>query len=593
MSSCGVEPRAGRHQKTVAAIAAALCRPARNRGVLVWHSVGSGKTGSSVAAMDAVWDVKRRRRPLKIVYVSSVEGLASNPPETFHAFAALLPRFAGRGSEDIAAAFARRGVEFLSFAQLAHVLQLYRPRRADSAEHERAMRHHLADALVVVDEAHTLMTPLPGQAKECEALTAFLRTADDSRTAGMRVMLLTATPGDSVRDVMTLLDVARGPAAAPLSEADLADDPGKVSRRLRGIVSFFDYSADLTRFPRVRSSAHAARMSLDQALELGKKGAAIVDGGQDRAALRKMWLPARRYSNTLFQWPAGAPMATFSGKLAALLDVVRRHPGEKHLVYSAFCERRGYGGHGARAIVRALVEFEGYAEALSSDPGRRVALVARGQPVERIKRHFNAASNARGESLQVLVVTQGFNQALDLKGVRHIHVFEPLTSMEDEKQLVGRGSRMCSHAQLEYPHEWTVTVHRYRSTPPDVSTLVKESSDHLIAAKAHVSAIADEQAVLKGVRGSGAVTARRAFLKRAITRAKGDIKAEAASAKRLAAVDAVDDVDAQVYGVAKLRDDKVGVLLALMRDAAIDCEVYRTMHGRAGIEVRCGSGGTE
>lgn len=580
----GAKHKLGRQQKAVAAITKVLCREKfPNRGVLVYHAVGSGKTCSCVAAMDMVWSSKKR----KIVYVTSVEGLVSNPPANFHDCAKMIERFRGKSTEDIAHDFNARKVEFLSFAQLAHILHLHRPRKTESEDQAEAMRRHLRGALLIVDEVHSLLTPLPGQGKECAALLKFLQTADDERTKDMKVLLMTATPGDSVRDILKLLNVAKRPGSPEFTEKN-AFEPGM----LKGIVSFYDASADRTRFPRVTQVAHSVDMSLDQALELSKKagsGGLDVDG-RTRAEIRKMWLPARRYSNTLFKWPRGASIETFSAKMAALLATVRKYPEEKHLVYSAFNERRGYGGHGARAIIKAMIEHEGYTDVLGAEPAKRVALLARGQPVIKIKKAFNDPANPRGESLRVLVLTQGFGESLDLHGVRHVHVFDPLTSAEDQKQLVGRGVRMCSHAALDYPKEWTVTVHRYESRVPDVGALVSESNAAIKDASRRTIAIEEELDALKGIRGVRAVTARRDHLKSLAKSVKAALKIEQDDGKRIDAVQSAPNVDSQVYEMASKRAARVEKLLRVMRDSAIDCEIFESFHKSGDVPVKCSNG---
>jgi hypothetical protein len=53
-----------------------LCKPENtNRGLLVWHSTGSGKLCTAVGAIEAFWD-----SPYKIIFCTSVEALNSNPP---------------------------------------------------------------------------------------------------------------------------------------------------------------------------------------------------------------------------------------------------------------------------------------------------------------------------------------------------------------------------------------------------------------------------------------------------------------------------------------------------------------------------------
>jgi hypothetical protein len=274
--------------------------------------------------------------------------------------------------------------------------------------------------------------------------------------------------------------------------------------------------------------------------------------------------------------------------MAALLATIRKYPDEKHLVYSAFNERRGYGGHGARAIIRALIEHQGYTDVLGVEPAKRVALLARGQPVNKIKKAFNdPKDNPRGQILRVLVLTQGFGESLDLHGVRHVHVFDPLTSAEDQKQLVGRGVRMCSHAALDYPKEWTVTVHRYESRVPDVAAFVSESNAAIKDASRRAIAIEEELDALKGIRGVRAVTARRDHLKKLSKDVKLALKIEQDDGKRLDAIEAAPNVDSQVYEMASKRAAKVEKLLRVMRDSAIDCEIFESFHRKGDVAVKC------
>ena len=585
MSRCdGLKHELGRHQKAVVAIVRVLCGPTfreRNRGVLVWHSAGSGKTCSAVSAFDAVWDTER-----PLLYVSSVEGLAANPPEKFHECARLLPRF--RKVRDVEAEFEKRGVEFLSFAQLAHVLQLHRPRKTSSASERLAMERHVAGALVVVDEVHGLIAPAPGHGKECAALLRFLQTADDERTDGTKVLLLTATPGDNVRDILELLNVVRTPGTPELTWP--TSDP---RRALRGLVSFFDYSADASRFPRVLATDHQVYMSIEQALELSARARerdpfkGVPEG--DREELRKVWAVARRYSNALYQRPKDMPLAEYSPKIAAVIDAIAAHPREKHLVYSVFSSAYGYGGQGAQAVVRALSDSAGYDSTRGGkgQPKKRVALLARGQPIQQIVGAFNADDNAHGQRLHVLVATQGFNESVDLKGVRHVHVLEPLVSAEDQKQLLGRGVRMCSHSQLSHPDEWTVTVHTYESVPPDLAIDASAASAAAAAASKAVAAVAGEIDALKGARGWPALRLRRDQLKKHLVVVNRDAKLAAAELKRIKDASNAPAVDSAVIEFALKRGRDVEGLLQALRENAIDCKLFQKFHESGGIKVDC------
>jgi len=63
-----------------------------------------------------------------------------------------------------------------------------------------------------------------------------------------------------------------------------------------------------------------------------------------------------------------------------------------------------------------------------------------------------------------MIATQNFNEGLDLKAVRHIHIFEPLVSMAGDLQTIGRARRYCSHQMLDKSKdEWNVRIWRYIS----------------------------------------------------------------------------------------------------------------------------------
>ena len=584
----------GKHQKVARAIVETLCTPGnRNRGVLLWHSTGSGKTCTATALMDSVWNTPRR-----IIYLSSVEGIAANPESNFHncALRFLTERHPNATIDQIQEAFERKGVEFLSFAQLAHILQLHRPRKAASPAEKLELERKLRHTLLIVDEVHALLSPFPGQRAECEKLIEFLTTDETSKTTDLKVVMLTATPGNTVEEVLRVLNIVRDPGTPMLSYDEDSAKDDTFAKNIRGLVSFFDYSGDKTRYPTVDEKVHRAPMAFEQAFAIstlaGKQPAeSELDKLTKSGAPERFWQLARRYANTLFDWPRDLPMSSFSAKLAMLVRIIKDNPDAKHLVYSAFSDRRGYGGHGARAIVRALTEHGGFTD-FDRDvelrkPKERVALVASGQDVSDIVNTFNDKGNARGAMLRVLVATQGYNEGLDLKGVRHIHVFEPLISMEDRRQLIGRGVRMCSHADLRYPSEWTVTVHSYIADPPTVANAQAKAAVDLDRLTTFVKESSSELDTIKGIRGQLSVKSRRDKLKSVLSEAKQAIQQVKVDLKNLKVVSKTPSVDSEVYALALKRSKDLDVVLQILRDNAIDCEIFKEFHARAGIKVQC------
>eukprot|EP00899_Mesostigma_viride_P027099 jgi/Mesvir1/7574/Mv04541-RA.1 len=140
------------------------------------------------------------------------------------------------------------------------------------------------------------------------------------------------------------------------------------------------------------------------------------------------------------------------------------HPKEKHYLYSAF---NAYG----IKYVATILEAEGYkplrmyGEAPDSEGKRYVMLGSDSVPttdsaLKHVMSVYNSDANAQGQLLHVVLARKKFNEGLDLKSVRHIHIMEPLLDVNAERQAIARAVRHCSHLQLD-KKEWTVTVHRY------------------------------------------------------------------------------------------------------------------------------------
>eukprot|EP00899_Mesostigma_viride_P013327 jgi/Mesvir1/21996/Mv01988-RA.1 len=167
-----------------------------------------------------------------------------------------------------------------------------------------------------------------------------------------------------------------------------------------------------------------------------------------------------------------------SPKMKEIADTITKHPNEKHYLYSSF------NAGGIRDMARVL-EALGYSplsmsgELPTSSKKRYVLLGSDTNPttdtgLRRIRQVYNAPENSDGRILHVILARKRFNEGLDLKSVRHIHIMEPLLSVNAERQTIARAVRHCSHLQVD-KKEWDVTVHRY---------LTKDGVDEIVMQEA-------------------------------------------------------------------------------------------------------------
>ena len=504
-------------------------------------------TATATGVMDAFWDTEYR-----IIFASSIDAIASNPDFVFHQLAMkLFPRFSQNeyvGNSEahslalIAEAFKKRRVRYLSFAKLSNRVQKAIKYKKEfnlkgGAPREKTHDEILAGddyvdldkCVLIVDEVHNLFRPLPNQKKEHEALEKEL--LDVNKHPNMKIVILTATPGDNIPDIIKLINIVRTPGTSPITAPNVEnlESIKQFKKSMRGLISFFDMSADDTKFPRVVDSA-PVKLPMSDAqfaryVEAYKSIKAIQKNYSALAKkneVGKYYEPARKYANSLFNFVTDMGLNDFSAKIPKVLENFAAFPNEKHYLYSAFASRAGYGGHGVYAIAKEM-EKVGYkkltvleARKLNKagklpDKGVKRYIMATnvdlgedggnaGKNLHELLRIYNHPDNKDGEHVHVMLASNKYNESIDMKAIGHLHMFEPFVTMAAEKQFIGRAVRTCSHvAKDRSKGEWIVHIHRYMSDKPilvpvDKGPARQKIQDEINALEDTIATLADKEA---------------------------------------------------------------------------------------------------
>lgn len=501
-------------------------KKSKKRGMLAWVSTGGGKSCIAAGVMDAFWD-----SDYQIIFASSIDGVASNPDFVFHqCLLNLFARFQKepyKGATDaqslalISAAFKKRRIRFLSFAKLAnrvmkaieykkqHGLDGYgaAKKKGGNVIKEKKEKTHdeilagddyvdLDKTILIVDEVHTLFAPLPNQKKQHEFLEAEL--VDPKKHPNLKIVILSATPGSNIPDVLKLLNIVRDANAPEIKPFDMnkPDTIDRFRQSIRGMISYLDMSADDTRFPKVIDSQPVKLpMSQSQFEKYVDAYKAVKATQKDFKALSKKnevgkyWEPARKYANMLFSFAKDMKLEDFSSKLPYVVEKILSVPNAKHYLYSAFGSKAGYGGHGVIAVAKEL-EKHGYVKLSIQEakklnkagklpiPAKRYILVINtelgeesgnaGANLHELIKIYNHPENKNGELIHIMLASNKYNESLDLKAVQEIHLLDSLVTMAAEKQAIGRAVRFCSFAQKDRSKgEWVVKINRYMSDKPE------------------------------------------------------------------------------------------------------------------------------
>ena len=278
--------------------------------------------------------------------------------------------------------------------------------------------------LFIIDEAHNLRTdyrylwsgppwkvpPKPGTRAEMAVMCA---------AKAWKVLLLTATPiYNRTHDVVNLVSMARGVFPPIETNPDLI--PKEDFEKYVGNIFLFQ-KADETEYPEredilvnivmppkyLRAYEEVERGILDQ----------ISEKKDEEKAANAFMVQFRKAANSLGECI----------KCDFAMDIIRK--GEKTIFFSSFLS---FGVN----IIKKLLQKEGIGYYLIDGS---TSMKKRGEIVE----NFNA-----DDGHNVLIITKAGGEGLDLRGVRHVILFEKNWNVANDEQVIGRAVRYRSHKHL-------------------------------------------------------------------------------------------------------------------------------------------------
>lgn len=608
-----------------------------NRGLLCWHSTGSGKTCLATGAMEAF-------KGKKIIYLTSVDAKKANPPDNFYDCASnFFPDLkknldkAKKNTKNMEVVFKKINIHFHSFATMTHLLGIHKSLKKPKPD-------FLKDSLIIIDEIHQIFKPLPNQKKEHDALKNLLLDINNENLKNTKLLILTATPGNSKEDIIMLLNMIRKVNTPQITLPDLENEEtqNKFSQDIRGLISYFDASLDYTKFPKlyqyplhttfmssISNSKNVNNANKDKQQKQQKQDKQFLkylekmndvkaedkdyNSLMSKNELNKYYKTLRKYSNMLFNHVDDMSLNEFSSKIPYMFEKLENNPNQKHYIYSAFFESRGF-GQSVVGIGKLLEKHMGYKKFTLSqanstknlkDLGKDKRYIIIGTTsledksdsdikkellkVKKLLKFYNDPVNKNGEYIQVLLASKQFNESIDLKAVRHMHIFEPLVSWIARKQLLGRAVRHCSHSNLDQS-EWNVKLHEYISEKPHDITmynskfLQNEISYMDSEIQKQKNEISDYETKSKTKTKTNKKSCNfNEYYRNRVKRKKEIIKNLEKRKKELETMfknKELEMIDNKVYNIAKDKFKEIALLEETMINSAIDCNLFKDFHNK-------------
>ena len=549
-------PKKGPHQGVVFEYAKMLAGSPRaavgnRRGLLVWHNTGSGKTLTAMGIIAAFWDSGR-----KINLCTTNANLGSNnlgeyaklallyfPAEARKIFAGKPPPpppgggvYSRKSFQDPkfgpqleawcagpGAATLKSRVTTFSFWVLGSTqtnLPLNNPTTGPMPNNLHPTRDGKSlGSVLIIDEAQNLFKPSKDERdrKGSENLRKFL-LADAAGKGDIMLFSLTATPGDTAAEYMSMLNIVRPTGSPVLTLAEVVADP----TRARGLLSYADIRGDKTHYgtivggPKNYEVPHSPAYYAAYLAAFTAAGAAAkpetrdLDKNPDAA---KDYYLKSRVAGCMLGKTAAKPF--YSDEDWDLLKKQKPVPGiavvnsRSEVVLSEKMKSalanaiKGQGKqyvyvpdpNTLKAAVSALslagmeqfkapkpTERKVRDPATGEEKTEKVVVVNKNMPnkprffayyggvldgetvdsaqQKGVQNFFKSDVNLAGEKLKIFVTTE--YEGLDLSHLRNVHLVAPLPTQALDDQAVGRALRYCGHKE----NARTVVVARYFGVAP-------------------------------------------------------------------------------------------------------------------------------
>ncbi len=180
---------------------------------------------------------------------------------------------------------------------------------------------------------------------------------------------------------------------------------------------------------------------------------------------------------------APSNVAKYSAKFASVLNCIKTGKGVV-FVYSNMVE---YGAqlfamcleeHGFRPAFGNALMGETSGEVPAGSAGRYALFTSETSDadIKRTLSRLRRRENMNGQDVRVIVASPKVSEGVDFRYVRQIHILDPWFNMSRIEQVIGRGTRTCSHSLLDFEEQnCTVYLHVCRG-----KTGTKEMVDEYI-----------------------------------------------------------------------------------------------------------------
>lgn len=390
-----------------------------NRGVIVVHSVGTGKTLSAISTAQCLL-IKNIVSKIIVITPTSLQ-------QNFISQAKMY----GLSQEEI-----DKNYHFYTIQGIVNAIE------ADKAINP-------SDSLVIIDEAHNLRTI---NGTRSEAIFKYAKKAS-------KLMLLTATPLINYKhDIINLIAIANGEKTISIDKFEHMLDstnPSEFIDYVSNVFSFYIKDSDKPdpNFPRKKIVEVFLPMDQDYyktyiGVENGQVNKIPDFKGKN---IHVFYNGLRRASNIIDKK---------SPKVDWIIKKIKSDPKSKFVIFSHFINM------GIKPVMKWLDDHNIKYGHVTGD----LSIAERQEAVEK----YNSGK------VKIMFVTKAGSEGLDLKNTSYIIIMEPAWNEGSIEQIIGRGVRYKSHESLPESKKLVTVYKLYCVKPNEYESINKITGKYLL-----------------------------------------------------------------------------------------------------------------
>ena len=392
----------------------------KERGLIVVHSVGTGKTLTAIATAQCLLI----RKQVDKVIVITPTSLQDNFKKQMKMYSSKI-NF--------------KNYEFYTIQSLVILL-------------ENNEKLNCINSLVIIDEAHNLRT-LDGI--RYSYIERYIKKAS-------KVLLLTATPLINYRyDIINLVSLIRGEKAITMDQFEtllLKENKKKLETYLKNILSFYtkDSTNEDSNFPSKKINEIFLEMDSNylksyENIENGKVSQIPDFSGKN---INVFYNGVRRASNIIDKK---------SPKIDWIKNKIVENIKSKFVIFSHFINM------GIKPIMKVLDKNNVKYTHITGDLS--------------INKRQEAVDDYNNDKVTVLFISKAGSEGLDLKNTSYIIILEPAWNENSIEQIIGRGVRYKSHESMPPSKRHVIIYKLYLIKPIEYKNINKIISNNYLEYK--------------------------------------------------------------------------------------------------------------